>query len=157
VPNDPNYYYPTDLADHAISWIRAQKTLTPDKPFFIYYASPGTHAPSRVPAAWRDRYKGKFDMGWDKYRDEILAAPGNLRRLRRDIRLRDRPRDSGSRGHLLSAFAKVCLPEHRPPCAAPCGWCPGAGCASRSNGPRRSPPSTPPAPDATSAQRPRQV
>ena len=54
VPNDPNYYYPTDLADHAISWIRAEKSLTPDKPFFIYYSSPGTHAPSQVPTAWRD-------------------------------------------------------------------------------------------------------
>jgi arylsulfatase A-like enzyme len=73
VPNDPNYYYPTDLADHAISWIRTQKSLTPDKPFFIYYASPGTHAPSQVPTGWRDKYKGKFDEGWDKYREEILA------------------------------------------------------------------------------------
>jgi arylsulfatase A-like enzyme len=73
VPNDPNYYYPTALADQAVSWIRAQKTMTPDKPFFIYYSSPGTHAPSQVPAAWRDKYKGKFDEGWDKYREEILA------------------------------------------------------------------------------------
>jgi arylsulfatase A-like enzyme len=73
LPNDPNYYYPTDLADHAISWIRAQKTMTPDKPFFIYYSSPGVHSPSQVPSVWRDRYKGKFDMGWDKYREQILA------------------------------------------------------------------------------------
>src|SRR5713226_4936450 len=78
LPNDPNYFYQTDLADHAISWIRAQKTMTPDKPFFIYYASPGTHAPSQVPAAWRDKYKGKFDMGWDKYRDQILARQKSL-------------------------------------------------------------------------------
>jgi arylsulfatase A-like enzyme len=73
VPNDPNYYYPTDLADHAISWILAQKTMTPDKPFFIYYSSPGTHSPSQVPAEWRDKYKGKFDEGWDKAREETLA------------------------------------------------------------------------------------
>jgi arylsulfatase A-like enzyme len=78
VPNDPNYYYPTDLADRAIAWIRAQKTMTPDKPFFIYYSSPGTHAPSQVPAAWRDKYKGKFDEGWDKYREEILARQKQL-------------------------------------------------------------------------------
>jgi arylsulfatase A-like enzyme len=78
VPNDPNYYYPTDLADHAISWIRAQKTMTPDKPFFIYYSSPGTHAPSQVPTAWRDKYRGKFDEGWDKYREEILARQKQL-------------------------------------------------------------------------------
>ena len=78
VPNDPNYYYPTDLADHAISWIRTEKSLTPDKPFFIYYSSPGTHAPSQVPKDWRDKYKGKFDEGWDKYREEILARQKNL-------------------------------------------------------------------------------
>jgi arylsulfatase A-like enzyme len=78
VPNDPNYYYPSDLADRAISWIRAQKTMTPDKPFFIYYSSPGTHAPSQVPTAWRDKYKGKFDEGWDKYREEILVRQKQL-------------------------------------------------------------------------------
>ncbi len=73
LPDDPNYYYPTDLADHAISWMRAQKTMTPNKPFFIYYASPGTHAPSQVPEEWRDKYKGKFDEGWDKAREQTLA------------------------------------------------------------------------------------
>jgi arylsulfatase A-like enzyme len=78
VSNDPNYYYPTALADQAISWIRAQKTMTPDKPFFIYYSSPGTHAPSQVPTEWRDKYKGKFDEGWDKYREEILARQKQL-------------------------------------------------------------------------------
>jgi arylsulfatase A-like enzyme len=78
VPNDPNYYYPSDLADHAIAWIRSEKSLTPDKPFFIYYSSPGTHAPSQVPTAWRDKYKGKFDEGWDKYREEILARQKQL-------------------------------------------------------------------------------
>jgi arylsulfatase A-like enzyme len=78
LPDDPNYYYPTDLADRAISWIRAQKTMTPDKPFFIYYASPGTHAPSQVPEEWRDKYKGKFDTGWDKYREQILARQKQL-------------------------------------------------------------------------------
>src|SRR5580700_8844784 len=78
LPDDPNYYYPTDLADRAISWIRAQKTFTPDKPFFIYYASPGTHAPSQVPSEWRDRYKGKSDEGWDKAREETLARQKSL-------------------------------------------------------------------------------
>jgi arylsulfatase len=78
VPNDTNYYYQTDLADHAISWIRAQKSMTPDRPFFIYYAAPGTHAPSQVPKEWRDKYKGKFDQGWDKYREQILARQKTL-------------------------------------------------------------------------------
>ena len=73
LPDDPDYYYQTDLANHAISWIHTQKSMTPDKPFFIYYAAPGTHAPSQVPEAWRDKYKGKFDEGWDKQREQTLA------------------------------------------------------------------------------------
>jgi arylsulfatase A-like enzyme len=71
-PNDPNYYYQTDLADHAIAWIRTQKTLAPDRPFFIYYATPGTHSPVQVPQAWLNRYSGKFDEGWDKAREQTL-------------------------------------------------------------------------------------
>jgi len=73
LPDDPDYYYQTDLANHAISYIRAQKAMAPDKPFFIYYAAPGTHAPSQVPKAWLDKYKGKFDHGWDKHREQTLA------------------------------------------------------------------------------------
>ena len=76
--NDPDYYYPTDMTDKAISWIKAQKSLTPDKPFFVYYAALGTHSPVQVPEAWRDKYKGKFDMGWDKAREETLARQKKL-------------------------------------------------------------------------------
>ena len=75
---DPNYYYQTDLADRAIQWIKAQKSLNPDKPFFIYYPTQGMHDPVQLPKAWRDKYKGKFDMGWDKYREEILARQKKL-------------------------------------------------------------------------------
>ena len=73
LPDDPDYYYQTDVANHAIAWIHTQKSMAPDKPFFIYYAAPGTHAPSQVPEAWRDKYKGKFDEGWDKQREQTLA------------------------------------------------------------------------------------
>jgi arylsulfatase A-like enzyme len=93
LPKDPNYYYQTDLADHAISWIRAEKSLTPDKPFFIYYAAPGTHAPSQVPAEWRDRYKGKFDEGWDKYREEILARQKSLGIVPLNTQLTPKPKE----------------------------------------------------------------
>ena len=75
---DPNYYYQTDLADRAIQWIKAQKSLNPDKPFFIYYPAQGMHDPVQLPMAWRDKYKGKFDMGWDNYREEILARQKKL-------------------------------------------------------------------------------
>ena len=75
---DPNYYYQTDIADRAIQWIKAQKTLNPDKPFFVYYSAQGMHDPVQLPQAWRDKYKGQFNEGWDKYREEILARQKQL-------------------------------------------------------------------------------
>jgi arylsulfatase A-like enzyme len=93
LPNDPIYYYQTDLADHAVSWIRAQKTMTPDKPFFIYYAAPGTHAPSQVPSEWLDKYKGKFDEGWDRARDQTLARQKKLGIVPPSTQLTPKPKE----------------------------------------------------------------
>ncbi len=73
LPNDPNYHLMTDLSNHAIDWVRYQKSLTPDKPFFVYFAPGATHAPHHVPKEWIAKYKGKFDQGWDKLREETLA------------------------------------------------------------------------------------
>jgi arylsulfatase len=73
VPNTPGYHLMTDLADQAIKWTRAQKALTPHKPFFTYFAPGATHAPHHVPKEWIAKYKGKFDQGWDKVREETLA------------------------------------------------------------------------------------
>jgi arylsulfatase A-like enzyme len=73
VPHDPNYNFMTDMTDHAIAWMRSQKALTPDKPFFIYFAPGATHAPHHVPKEWIAKYTGKFDQGWDKLREETLA------------------------------------------------------------------------------------
>ena len=73
VPKDPNYHFMTDMTDKAISWMGAQKSLTPDKPFFMYFAPGATHAPHHVPKEWIAKYKGKFDQGWDKMREETLA------------------------------------------------------------------------------------
>jgi arylsulfatase A-like enzyme len=109
VPNDPNYYYPTDLADHAVSWICAQKSMTPDKPFFIYYSSPGTHAPSQVPASWRDKYKGKFDEGWDKYREEILARQKKLGIVPSNTQLTPKPKEMPDWDTLSASEKKVFL------------------------------------------------
>jgi arylsulfatase len=72
-PRDPNYHFTTDMANQAIAWVRAQQSLTSDKPFFIYFAPGATHAPHHVPKEWIAKYKGKFDQGWDKYREETLA------------------------------------------------------------------------------------
>ncbi|MGR8935758.1 MAG: arylsulfatase [Gammaproteobacteria bacterium] len=73
LPQDPKYNFMTDMTDQAIAWVRAQHSLTPDKPFFVYFAPGATHAPHHVPKEWADKYQGKFDSGWDKYREETLA------------------------------------------------------------------------------------
>jgi arylsulfatase len=77
-PDDPNYHLMTDLANHAISWAQSEKALTPDKPFFIYFAPGATHAPHHVPKEWIAKYKGKFDRGWDQLREVTLARQIHL-------------------------------------------------------------------------------
>ena len=72
-PKTPNYHFTTDMTDQAINWIQAQHTLTPDKPFFTYFATGATHAPHHAPKEWIEKYKGKFDMGWDKLREQTLT------------------------------------------------------------------------------------
>jgi arylsulfatase len=73
LPDDPSYHFLTDMTDQTVAWIRYQKALTPEKPFFVYYAPGATHAPHHVPEGWIAKQKGKFDQGWDKLREEILA------------------------------------------------------------------------------------
>jgi len=72
-PKEANYHFMTDMTNQAIRWMRSVKSLTPDRPFFIYFAPGATHAPHHVPKEWISRYKGKFDQGWDKLREQILA------------------------------------------------------------------------------------
>jgi arylsulfatase len=78
VPSRKDYYLPEDLSDHTIRWLHDQKAQSPDKPFFIYYATGASHAPHHVPKQWADRYKGKFDQGWDRLREETLARQKEL-------------------------------------------------------------------------------
>jgi arylsulfatase len=73
LPHDPTYHFMTDMTNQAIHWMRYQKSLTPDKPFFMYFAPGATHAPHHVPKEWIAKYKGKFDGGWDRFREETLA------------------------------------------------------------------------------------
>jgi len=70
---EEGYHLTEDLADHCVSWIRQQKALMPDKPFFIYFAPGATHAPHHVPKEWADKYKGQFDDGWDAQRERTFA------------------------------------------------------------------------------------
>jgi arylsulfatase len=70
---EEGYHFTEDLTDHAITWVQRQKSLMPDKPFFMYFAPGATHAPHHVAPEWSDKYKGKFDAGWDVLREETLA------------------------------------------------------------------------------------
>jgi arylsulfatase A-like enzyme len=72
-PRDDNYNLDTDLAARAIDWIRAEQALTPNQPFFLYFAPGAARAPHQVPRGWADRYKGQFDGGWDKLRESTFA------------------------------------------------------------------------------------
>jgi arylsulfatase len=73
LPEDPDYHFMTDMTDQAVAWMKYQKALTPDKPFFVYFAPGATHAPHHVPKDWIARWEGTFDQGWDSLREEILA------------------------------------------------------------------------------------
>ena len=66
------------MTDKAIAWIRSRRRCTPDKPFFVYFAPGATHAPHHVPKEWADKYRGKFDQGWDTLREETLARQKQL-------------------------------------------------------------------------------
>ncbi|MFN9343436.1 MAG: arylsulfatase [Planctomycetota bacterium] len=71
--NAPDYHFTTDMTNQAIAWMQAQQSLTPDKPFFMYFATGATHAPHHAPKEWIEKYRGQFDMGWDKLREQTLA------------------------------------------------------------------------------------
>jgi arylsulfatase len=65
-PKMKNYHFTVDMTNQAINWVKAQQSMTPDKPFFMYYATGAVHAPHHVPKEWADKYKGQFDKGWDE-------------------------------------------------------------------------------------------
>lgn len=93
LPEDPKYHFTTDMTNQAVSWMKFQKALNPNKPFFIYYAPGAAHAPHHVPAEWRDKYKGKFDQGWDKVREETLERQKKLGVVPANTRLGPKPKD----------------------------------------------------------------
>ena len=87
---DPKYHLTTDIADHAISWVRQRKSIAPDKPYFLYVATGATHAPHHAPKEWIDKFKGKFDEGWDKYREQTLERQKKLGVVPKDTKLTTR-------------------------------------------------------------------
>jgi arylsulfatase A-like enzyme len=89
--HDPKYHMDADIADKAIAWIQEQHSLTPDKPFFAYYAPGLAHAPHHAPKEWIAKFKGQFDQGWDKVREETLARQIKLGVVPAGTKLSPRP------------------------------------------------------------------
>ena len=88
---EEGYHFTEDMTNKAIKWTRQQKALMPDKPFFMYFAPGACHAPHHVPKDWIEKYKGKFDQGWDKLREEIFARQKKLGVIPADAVLTARP------------------------------------------------------------------
>ncbi len=81
----------TDMTDQAINWMKFQKSMTPDKPFLMYFAPGATHAPHHVPKEWIAKYKGRFDAGWDKIREETFARQVKLGVVPKGTKLAQKP------------------------------------------------------------------
>ena len=90
---EQGYHLVADMSEKAIGWIGQQQALTPDRPFFVYFAPGATHAPHHAPKEWADRYKGKFDAGWDKLREATFARQKQLGVVPADCVLTPRPKE----------------------------------------------------------------
>jgi arylsulfatase A-like enzyme len=103
------YHFMEDMTDKAINWIGQQKALIPDKPFFVYFAPGATHAPHHVPKEWADKYKGKFDQGWDKLREETFARQKKLGVIPKDCELTARHKEIPSWDAMPAALKPVLI------------------------------------------------
>jgi arylsulfatase A-like enzyme len=90
-PDDPDYHFTTDMTNQAIAWMQFQQALTPDKPFYMYFATGATHAPHHAPKDYIAKYKGQFDEGWDKRREQTLAKQIELGVVPKGTKLTPRP------------------------------------------------------------------
>jgi len=91
--HDPDYHLDRDLADHAILWLRQTQAAAPDKPFFLYYTTGTAHAPHHAPKDWIAKFKGRFDQGWDRVREETFARQKELGIVPANTKLTTRPKE----------------------------------------------------------------
>ena len=91
--DDPDYHLTEDMANEAIAQIRQQKAVNPDRPFFMYWATGAVHAPHHAPESYLKKYQGKFDMGWNRAREQILAKQKAMGLLPKDVELPTWPSD----------------------------------------------------------------
>jgi arylsulfatase len=92
-PKTENYHFTVDMTNQAIGWVKAQQSMTPDKPFFVYFATGAVHAPHHVPKEWIDKYKGKFDAGWDDIREKTIARQKEMGMIPANTKLPPKPKD----------------------------------------------------------------
>lgn len=92
-PADKNYHFTTDMTNKAIQWMQSTRSLTPERPFYLYFATGATHAPHHAPKEFSDKYKGKFDQGWDKLREETLKRQIDLGVVPAGTKLPPMPKD----------------------------------------------------------------
>lgn len=92
-PHTKGYHFTTDMTNQAIGWVKAQQSMTPDKPFFMYFATGAVHAPHHVPKEWIDKYKGKFDAGWDVAREKTIARQKEMGFIPANTKLPPKPKD----------------------------------------------------------------
>jgi arylsulfatase A-like enzyme len=104
---EEGYHLVDDMTDKAVKWIAQQKAIAPDKPFFVYFAPGATHAPHHVPKEWADKYKGKFDQGWDKLREETIARQKKLGVIPADCPLTERHAEIPAWDEMPKAFKPV--------------------------------------------------
>jgi arylsulfatase len=88
---NPNYILTPDLVDHAVSWLQRTRSIAPDKPYFLYMSTGATHAPHQVSPQYVEKFHGKFDQGWDKYREETFARQKKLGVVPQNSELTKRP------------------------------------------------------------------
>jgi arylsulfatase A-like enzyme len=91
--DDPDYHFTTDMTNEAVEWIKFQQAMTPDKPFMVYYATGAVHAPHHAPKEWIEKYKGKFDGGWLKLREETFARQKEMGVIPQNAQLAPMPED----------------------------------------------------------------
>ncbi len=108
---EQGYHFTEDMTNKAMGWVRRQKALMPDKPFFMYFAPGATHAPHHVPKDWIDKYKGKFDQGWDKLREETFARQKKLGVIPADSALTKRPDEIPAWDQMPAALKPILLRE----------------------------------------------
>lgn len=108
---EQGYYLNADLVNDAIRWVHTHEALAPQKPYFLYFAPGATHVPHQAPKEWIDKYRGQFDQGWDKVREETFARQKKLGVIPANSELTPRPKELPAWDSLTPDEQKLCARE----------------------------------------------